>query len=194
VKISAKTLNAARKAAEARGMSLDKWAEQVLAEAAVAPDRSSNIDARLREISAKIDRLADRQSLGERASEQLAGAVQELGESYKRTRKSAGQIMSEAETRASSTAEDFAARARELIAAASKTATDLVGSLTSKVGDGRESAAEPTAAKSSQGAREAVERVERKAKSAASRRKTKSEKPRGSQRRRSQQKSGPSAR
>jgi len=127
MKISAKTLNAAKKAAEARGMTLDKWADQVLAEAAAGAGRPVNIEARLREISKKIDQLADRQSLGEKATEQLAGAVQDMGASYSRARKTAELAMSEAGARASSTAEDLSARAGEFLERLRKSASDFLG-------------------------------------------------------------------
>lgn len=189
MKISAKTLNAAKRAAKARGMTLDKWADQALAEAAAAADHPSNIEAGLREISEKIDRLADRQSLGEKANEQLAGAVQELGASYQRARESAGQMMTDAETKASSAAEELASKARELLARASRSANELVGSFKSMT-DGAE---ETTESKPSKGpSRSGAGR--RSAKATASRRsaagrKTQGEKPRGSQRRRSKPKS-----
>ncbi len=127
MKISAKTLNAAKKAAEARGMSLDKWADQVLAEAATGSGRPVNIEARLREILKKIDQLADRQSLGEKATEQLASAVQEMGASYNRARKSAELAMNEAGARASSTAEDLSTRAGEFLERLRKSASDFLG-------------------------------------------------------------------
>jgi len=193
MKISAKTLNAASKAAKARGMSLDKWAEQILAEAAAGARQPSNIEARLREISKKLDRLADRQGLGEKANEQLAGAVRELGASYNRARKSTKRAMSEAETRASSTAEDLTTKASELLERVRKSAGDLLGPTQAPSGEERESTVKPTkpAAKPNRS------RAKKSTKSvgAASRRSTssnkKNEKPRGSQRRRSQAKSKP---
>jgi len=192
MKISAKTLAAARRAAKAHGMSLDSWAEQVLAEAAATSDQPSKIEVQLREISQQIDRIAARQHLGERASEQLAGAAEEMGASFKRVRESTGQALSEAESRASSAAEQMTARARELIERASKSASELFGTLMSRTE--HESEADNETAEASRVPHQS--RANNGAKSAGSRRqstsvrKTKSGKPRGSQRRRSQPKSG----
>jgi hypothetical protein len=194
MKISAKTLQAARRAAKARGMSLDSWAEKVLAEAAATSDQPSKIEVQLREISEKIDRVADRQRLGERASEQLAGAVDEMGASFKRAREGTGQALSEAESRASSAAEQMTARARELIEGASKSASELFGTLMSRTEPESETDAKRSTVKPSRAQRQS--RASRGTKSAGaarrqptSNRKPESNKPRGSQRRRSQPKS-----
>ena len=191
MKISTKTLNAARKAAKARGMSLEDWAEQVLARAAAAPQQPPDIEAHLREISRKIDLIADRQNLGERASEQLAGAVQEMGASYKRARDSAGQVLSEAGTKTSSAAEEMAARARELIGRARKMTTELVGSLTTHAEREDETADEPgrprpsRARSQSRAADGAGNPATTARKRPAAKRKAKVEKPRASNTRRS---------
>lgn len=192
MKISAKTLKAASRAAQARGMSLDRWADEVLAAAAATPDQPSRIEAQLREISEKLDRVADRQSLGERASEQLAGAVQEMGESYKRVRESAGQVMSEAESRTSSAVEEMTAKARDLIDRASKSASELFGTLVPR-GEREAESAEPSVrpsraskhARANKGAKTAGPARRRSGAKGA----TKNVKPRGSQRRRSAPKS-----
>jgi len=195
MKISAKTLKAASRAAEARGMSLDRWADEVLA-AAAASGHPSRIEAHLREISEKIDRIADRQSLGEKASEQLAGAVQEMGSSYRRVRESAGQVMSEAESRTSSAVEEMTARARDLIDRASKSASELFGTLVPRSGSEGEagSATAPTNVRASRVSKKSRAKSGTKTAGNARRRSgakntVKSGKPRGSQRRRSAPKS-----
>jgi len=193
MKISAKTLKAASRAAEARGMSLDRWADQALAAAAASGD-PSGIEAQLREISEKIDRIADRQSLGERASEQLAGAVQEIGTSYKRVRESAGQVMSEAESRTSSAVEEMTARARDLIDRASKSASELFGTLVPRTGPEAGSATAPTNVRPARASKKSRAKKGTKTARNARRRSgakgtAKSAKPRGSQRRRATPKS-----
>jgi hypothetical protein len=194
MKISAKTLKAASRAAEARGMSLDRWADEVLAAAAATSGHPSRIDAQLREISEKIDRIADRQSLGERASEQLAGAVQEMGASYQRVRESAGQVMGEAESRTSSAVEEMTAKARDLIDRASKSAGELFGTLVPRTGPEAESATEPTRVRPSSASKKSRAKKGTKTAGPAGRRSgakgtTKSEKSRGAPRRRSPPKS-----
>jgi hypothetical protein len=176
-------------------MSLDNWAERVLAAAAAAPDQASNIEAQLREISAKIDLIAHRQSLSEKAGEQFAGAVEEMGASYKRARESTGQVLSEAESRASSAVEEMTARGRELIDRASKSASEFFGTFISGAESESETTAEPKKVKpartrSQSRANKATKSAGTTRRRSTPARKAKSEKSRGSQRRRSQPKSG----
>jgi hypothetical protein len=114
VKISKKTLAAARKAANAQGVSLDTWADKVLA-AAAASNQSSDVAALLREISAKIDRISSQQSLAERANEQLAATIHELGKSYAVVRRTTGQFLGDVATRTSTAIDEVRERTRDLI-------------------------------------------------------------------------------
>jgi hypothetical protein len=118
VKISDKTLRAAEKAAKERGKTLDAWVEEVLSAAASA--RPSGIEARLQKISEKLDRIADRQSLGEMAADRLSAALQDLESVFRRGRKGAGQIFEKAEARTSSAAGEVAEKVRELIGRATE--------------------------------------------------------------------------
>lgn len=193
MKISAKTLEAARKAAKARGMTLDSWAEQVLASAAASPGQPPDIKAELRTISKKIDLLAERQGLSERASEQLTDAVQAMGASYKGAQERAGRVLSEAETWASSAAEELTVKARELLERARSLASDFLGPIRSPAEGEGDSAGEPTKRKRARKPNQSRADKGTKSVRATRRRSTssekKSEQPRGSQRRRSRSKS-----
>lgn len=151
MKISAKTLNAATKVAAKYGISVDKWADQVLAEAAASAGRPSTIDAQLREISNKIDRLSERQRTGDQLTE-------------------------------------FAAKARDFLDRARKSASDFVGPIVLPTDDATDAAAEPTKP-SRRAARPSASRASKSSARGgrAANRKAKGSKPRGSQRRRSKQ-------
>lgn len=143
MKISAKTLAAARRAAKARGMTLDSWAEEALTSAAAARRQPLDIEARLRKISKKLDQIAERQGLSERTSERLTDAVQEMGAAYNRARESAGRVLSQGQTRASSVADEWTAKARELLESARRSASDFVGPIGLPTDGEGDSAGEP---------------------------------------------------
>jgi len=114
VKISKKTLAAAQKAADDQGVSLDTWAEKVLA-AAAAAQRSPDYLKLLRDMSGKIDQIANRQGLAERANEQLTVAIQEAGKSYAQMRRTTGHFLGEIVTKTSSALEEVRGKTQELI-------------------------------------------------------------------------------
>lgn len=114
MKISKKTLAAAQKAADDQGVSLDTWAEKVLASAAAA-HRSPDALTLLGEISDKIDQIANRQGLAEKANEQLTVAIEEAGKSYAQVRRTTGQFLGDVMTKTSSALEEVRGRTQELI-------------------------------------------------------------------------------
>ena len=124
MKISAKTLKAARKAASDQGVSLDNWADAVLAHAASEVDHQANVGALLREISSKVDQIADRQSLGERANEQLAATIRDIGSTFQRATKRTRKVLGEVGTRTSSAVGDMAGKALEAIGQMTRPAAD----------------------------------------------------------------------
>lgn len=124
MKISVKTLAAARKAAKEQGMSLDAWAEQVLADAASA-NQASTTDGLLKTISSRIDQVVDRQNLSERVNEQLSAAIKEASASYEQAKKATGQILGDVSSKTSAAVEEVAGRARELFGQMNKSAADL---------------------------------------------------------------------
>lgn len=130
MKISARTMAAAEKAAARQNMSVDKWADQALAKA--ARGRQSDIEALLRDIAQKIDQIAERQSLGEKANEQLAAAVDEIGASFGQVRKTSGRVFEQVRSRTGSAVSDMAEKAMDVIGQVSKSATELAGSLAHK--------------------------------------------------------------
>ena len=147
VKISKKTLAAAHKAANAQGMSLDTWADKVLA-AAAASNQSSDVAALLREISAKIDQISSQQSLAERANEQLAATIHELGKSYAVVRRTTGQFLGDVATRTSTAIDEVREKTRELIGQVNWPATDATeGPAAASEVKGSEPSADPPPAK-----------------------------------------------
>jgi hypothetical protein len=130
LKISAKTLAAAKKAAKEQGVSLDAWAEQVLANA-VSANQPSTIDGLLKNISGRIDQIVDRQNLGQMVNEQLSLAIKEASSSYEQAKKATGQILGDVGTKTSAAVEEMAGKARELIGQVNKSATDLAERLSS---------------------------------------------------------------
>jgi hypothetical protein len=146
MKISAKTMAAARKAAAKQNLSVDRWADTVLAKAA-APRQQTNVEALLHDISRKIDEIADRQSFGEKANEQIAAAVDEIGLSFKKMKKRTGYALGTARTKAGTAVGEMTGKALEAIGQMSKSATGFAGSLTSSTAtereDDRQSVEEP---------------------------------------------------
>jgi hypothetical protein len=140
LKISASTLAAAKKIAKEQGMTLDAWAEQVLANA-VSANQPSTIDALLKGISGRIDQIVDRQNLGEKVNEQLAAAVKEASSSYEQVKKTTGHFLGDVGAKTSSAVEEMAGKARDLIGQVNKSAADLAERLSPHAGD--EAAAPP---------------------------------------------------
>lgn len=114
MKISAKTLSAARKAAAKQNMTLDDWANEVLA-AAAAPNRLAGMEAMLADISRKIDDLVERKSFGENANEHLSGAVSEIGSSLKQASMTTGMAFDKVRTKAGIAVGEIADKALEVI-------------------------------------------------------------------------------
>jgi len=128
MKISAKTMAAVKKAAAAEQMTVDAWAEEALARAAMLGSRS-DMEAVLGNISRKLDEIAERQTFGERANEQLATAVKELGTSFDQIKKRTGSVIDQVRSRTGSAVSEIAEKAREVISQVSRTTTELAGSL-----------------------------------------------------------------
>lgn len=159
VKISKKTLVAARKAAEEQGMNLDTWADKVLA--AAASKQTSDVATLLREISAKVDQISNRQTLAERANEQLAAAIQEVGKSYAVVRRTTGQFLGDVAERTTSAIDEVREKTRELIGQVSRPATDAEESAAANEIKRAEPSAEPPPAKRRRATRKPAARSSR---------------------------------
>jgi hypothetical protein len=137
--ISDKTMAAVEKAAAKEKMSVDNWADRALARAA-ALGKKSNVESLLGDISRKLDDIAERQSFGEKANEQLAAAVSDLGTSFEQIKKRTGRVFDQMRSRTGSTVSDIAEKARDVIGQVSRSATELAGSLAQKTGGDAEKA------------------------------------------------------
>jgi len=140
MKISAKTLEAARKAAAKQNMTLDSWADKALARAA-SSRQPADVEAMLRKISRKIDQIADRQSVGEKANAQVAAALEDLGSSYDQVKKTTGRAFNLVRTRTGTAVGEMAEKAMEAFGHMTKSATELAETLAPKSAE--DAAAEP---------------------------------------------------
>lgn len=131
MKISARTLEAARKAAAKQNMTLDNWADKALARAA-SSRQQPDLEAMLRKISRKIDQIADRQTVGEKANAQLAVALEELGSSYDQVKKTTGRAFTIVRAKTGTAVGEMAEKAREAIGHMTKTATGLAETLSAR--------------------------------------------------------------
>lgn len=141
MKISAKTMAAVEKAAANQNMSVDTWADRVLAKA--ARGKQSDIEAQLRDITRKIDEIADRQSFSEKANEQLAATVDEIGASFSQMRKTTSRVFDQVRDRTGSAVSEMAGKAMDVIGQVSKSATELAGNLSTKTDVADEAATKP---------------------------------------------------
>jgi hypothetical protein len=142
MKISESTLKAAQKAAEEKGMSLDEWADKALAEAA-SSQQPAFIESLLKEMSRKIDSIAESRHLGEKASDQIGAAFGEIGASLQRIRKTTERVLDKVRTQTGSAVGEVADKARDAFDQVGKTASGLVSPITTS--KDAKPAARPTA-------------------------------------------------
>ena len=125
MKLSTRTLKAAQKAAEEQGMTVDEWADKVLSRAASAK-QAPKIEDMLREISRKVDQIVEHRHVGDKVSDQVGSAIEEIGASFQRIRKTTGRVFDKVRTQASTAVGEVAGKATGAFDKAGKSAAGVV--------------------------------------------------------------------
>ena len=134
MKLSTRTLKAAQKAAEEQGMTVDEWADKVLSRAASA-EQAPKIEDMLREISRKVDQIVEDRHVGDKVSDQVGSAIEEIGASFQRIRKTTGRVFEKVRTQASTAVGEVAGKATEAFGHAGQSASGLVTPVAASSGE-----------------------------------------------------------